>query len=128
MASQNKKAVMFTTVTANAYQDQLNAGVSKLCEIFKVSLKYVWEFHTWVCYCGDISTPRNVTLNETSCDWLFDMPVKRPHGRGLTNGVCHLFQTFTVSPKVLLRETTNDVTIWSKQTASLAYKDLMWPI
>ncbi len=68
---------------------------------FKVSLKYIREFHTPVCYCGDISTPRNMTLNETSCDWLFDMSVKRPHGRGLTNGGCHLFQTFTVSPKGL---------------------------
>ncbi len=73
---------MFATVTTNAYQDQLNAGVSKVCEIFKVrtiqSLKYVREFHTLVCYCGNISTPQNVTLNETNCDWLFDMSVKRP--------------------------------------------------
>ncbi len=44
------------------------------------SLKYVREFYTLVCYCGDISTPQNVTLNETNCDWLFDMSVKRPHG------------------------------------------------
>ncbi len=29
-------AVVFTTVTADAYQDQLNAGFSKVCEIFKV--------------------------------------------------------------------------------------------
>ncbi len=27
------------------------------------------------CYCGDISTLRNVMLNETICDWLFDMSV-----------------------------------------------------
>ncbi len=50
------KAVVFTTVTTDAYQDQLNAGVSKVCEIFNVhgieSLKYVREFHTPVCYCG----------------------------------------------------------------------------
>ncbi len=43
--SQKKKAVMFTNVTTSAYQDQLNAGFSKVCEIFKVrgieSLKYV---------------------------------------------------------------------------------------
>ncbi len=35
---------------------------SKACEIFKVcgikSLKYILEFHTLVCYCGDISTPQ----------------------------------------------------------------------
>ncbi len=38
---------------------KLNAGFSKVCEIFKVcgieSLKYIREFHTPVCYCGDIS-------------------------------------------------------------------------
>ncbi len=97
--SRKKKAVVFTTVTTNAYQDQINAGFSKVCEIFKVrgieSLKYIWEFHTPVCYCGDISTPRNVTLNETNCDWLFDMSVKRPHGRALANESYHTFQTFS---------------------------------
>ncbi len=70
--SRKKKAVVFTTVMTSTYQDQLNAGFSKVCEIFKVrsieSLKYVREFYTPVCYCGDISMPRNVTLNETN--WL----------------------------------------------------------
>ncbi len=51
--------------------------ISKVCEIFKVcsieSLKYAQEFYTPVCYCGDISTPQNVTLNES----------------------CHGFQTFS---------------------------------
>ncbi len=60
-SSRKKKAVEFTTVTTNAYQDQINAGFSKVCELFKVcgieSLKYIREFHTPVCYCGDISTP-----------------------------------------------------------------------
>ncbi len=82
--SRKKKAVVFTNVTANTYQGRLNTGFSKfLCEIFKVhgieSLKYIREFHSLkllcccYCYCGDISTPRNVTLNKTDCDWLFDM-------------------------------------------------------
>ncbi len=70
--SRKKKAVEFTNVTTSAYQGQLNAGFSKVCEIFKVrgieSLNYVREFHTPVWYCGDISTHRNVTLNETNCD------------------------------------------------------------
>ncbi len=78
-SSRKKKAVVFTNVTANAYQSRLNAGFPKVCEIFKVcaieSLKYIREFHTLVCYCGDIFTPRNVTLNETNTDWLFDMSV-----------------------------------------------------
>ncbi len=59
------------------------------------SLKYVREFYTPVCYCGDISMPQNVTMNETNCDWLFDMSVKRPHGRALANESCHGFQTFS---------------------------------
>ncbi len=97
--SRKNKAVVFTNVMTSAYQGQLNAGFSKVCEIFKVcgieSLKYVREFHTPVCYCGDISTHRNVMLNETNCDWLFDMSVKWPHGRALANKCCHLFQTFS---------------------------------
>ncbi len=68
-------------------------------EIYKVrgikSLKYIREFHTTVCYCDDFSTPRNVTLNETNCDWLFDMSVKRPHGRALANEHGQLFLTFS---------------------------------
>ncbi len=87
--SRKKKAVVFTFVMTRTYQDQLNTGFSKVCEIFKVrsieSLKYVQEFYTPVCYCGDIFMPRNVTLNETNYDWLFDMSVKRPHGRALAN-------------------------------------------
>ncbi len=31
-----KEAVVFTNVTAKSYQGQLNAGFSKICEIFKV--------------------------------------------------------------------------------------------
>ncbi len=87
--SRKKKAVVFTTVTTSTYQDQLNAGFSKVCEQFKFrgteSLKYVREFYIPVYYCGDISMPRNVTLNETNCDWMFDMSVKWPHGRALAN-------------------------------------------
>ncbi len=83
--SWKKKAIMFTTVMLSTYQDQLNAEFSKVCEIFKVRtiefLIYILEFYTLVCYSGDISTSRNVTLNETNCDWLFDMLVKWPPGR-----------------------------------------------
>ncbi len=50
------------------------------------------EFYIAACYCGDISTPQNVTLNKTNCDWLFDMLIKQPHGRALA-----------ISPKVWLR-------------------------
>ncbi len=59
------------------------------------SLKYFQKFYTTVCSCGDISTTRNVMLNETNCDWLFDMSVKRTHGRALANESYHTFQTFS---------------------------------
>ncbi len=65
--SWKKKSVVFTNVTTKAYQGQLNAWFSKVCEIFKVcgiaSLKYIREFHTPVWNCGDIYTHRNMTLN-----------------------------------------------------------------
>ncbi len=45
-----KEVVVFTNVTANGYQGQLNARFSKVCEIFKVrgieSFKSILEFHT----------------------------------------------------------------------------------
>ncbi len=110
--SRKKKTVVFTNVTANVYQSQLNAGFSKVCEIFKVcgieSLKYIREFHTPVCYCGEISTPRNVMLYETNCVWLFDMSVKRPHGRALANewALAIYSRTSAISLKVWLRETS----------------------
>ncbi len=56
-----KKAVMFITVTMSTYQDQLNTGVSKVCEKCKVcgidSLKYVREFYTLVCYVATFPRP-----------------------------------------------------------------------
>ncbi len=59
------------------------------------SLKYIREFRTLVCYCGDIATPWNMTLNKTNCDWLFDMSVKRPHGRALASECSLIFQTIS---------------------------------
>ncbi len=80
--SRKKKAVVFTTVTTNAYQNQLNTGVSKVCEIFKVrsieSLKYVPEFYTPVWYCGDISTALNMMQHKTKRDWLLYLSVIWP--------------------------------------------------
>ncbi len=86
--------MFITNVTVNTYQSRLNAGFPKVCEILKVcaieSLKFIREFHPRVCYCGDIFTPRNLTLNETNCDWLFDVLVKRPHEWALTNKCNHI--------------------------------------
>ncbi len=41
--SRKKKVVVFTNVTVNAYQGQLNAGFSKVCEIFCSMLKKCWK-------------------------------------------------------------------------------------
>ncbi len=112
--SRKKKAVVFTNVTTNAYQGRLNAGFSKVCEIFKVrgieSLNTSKRFTQWPVIVTTFSTPRNVTLNETNYDWLFDMSVKQPHGRVLANESGHLFQTFSRQSEVWLRETRDYVT------------------
>ncbi len=74
-----RRKPLFTSVTTSAYQDQLNAGYSKVCEKCKVrgieSLKYVWEFYTPVYYCDDISTPRNVMQHKMKRDWLLYLSV-----------------------------------------------------
>ncbi len=74
-----------------------------------------------VCYCGDISTPRNVTQNETNCDWLFDMLVKRSHGRSLTNESCHLFQTFSRQSEGLAMRDYRDQTTTRQQNICLSF-------
>ncbi len=97
------------TCDDKAYQHQIDSGFSKVCEIFKFhgieSLKYVREFYTPVYYCGDIFTPRNVTLNEINCDWLFDTSVASWAG-ALASESYHRFQT------VWLRE-TRSYTHWT---------------
>ncbi len=66
--SRKKKAVVFTNVTTNAYQDQINAGFSKVCEIFKVrgieSLKYVREFYTLLLWRHFHAPKRDAEWNE----------------------------------------------------------------
>ncbi len=66
--SRKNKAIVLTTVTTNAYQDQLNAGFSKICEIFKVrgieSLKYIREFHTPVIVVTFPRPKRDAERNE----------------------------------------------------------------
>ncbi len=110
--SRKKKAVVFTTVTRNAYHDQINAGFSKACEIFKVhgieSLKYVREYYSPVCYCGDISTPRNVMLNETNCDWLFDMFVK-----------CLMGGPWPIKPAIYSRPSAVSLKVWLRETMAI---------
>ncbi len=64
-----KKAIVFTNVTANVYQGQLNTGFSKVCEIFKVhgieSLKYVESFtHRFVIVATFPRPKRDAERNE----------------------------------------------------------------
>ncbi len=56
--------------------------------------------HTLVCYCGDLSTPRNVSLNLTNCDWLFDMGGPWPMNAAIYS------RPSAVSLKVWLLETS----------------------
>ncbi len=106
--SRKKKAVVFLNVTANAYQVQLNAGFSKVCEIFKVcgieSLKYIREFHTPVCYCGNNTTHRNVTLNVNVIGCL------TCRSNGLMGGPWPMNEAIDLQPSVWLRESL--VTGW----------------
>ncbi len=81
--SQKKRVVVFTTVTTSTYKDQLKAGFSKVCEIFKV--------------CGIESLKYESFTHGSVIDWLFDMSVKRPRGRALANKSCHGFQTFRLT-------------------------------
>ncbi len=121
--SRKKKAVVFTTVTTDAYQDQLNAGVSKVCEIFKFRHR-IFKIRPRVLHTGfivDISTPRNVTLNETKCDWLLDMSVKRHNVRALTNENCHLFQTFSPQSEGLATRDNHD-----NNTVHVTYSDILY--
>ncbi len=72
---------------------------SKVCEIFKVrsieSLKYVHEFHTPVCNCGNISTPETWRWTKRTMIGCLTCRSKWPHGQALANESCHLFQTFS---------------------------------
>ncbi len=74
-------------LTTSACQDQLNTEFSKVCEKFKIrgieSLKYVREFYTPVCYCGDISTHLNMTRHKMKHDWLLYLSVIWPLWRAL---------------------------------------------
>ncbi len=97
--SRKKKAIVFTTVTTSVSQDQLNTEFSKVCENFKARgiecLKYVREFYSPVYYCGDISTPLNMTWHKTKRDWLLYLSVIWPLGRALAIQSGQSFQTFS---------------------------------
>ncbi len=69
--------------------------------------------------------PWNVTLNETNYDWLFDMSVKRPHGRALTNESGHLFQTFIRQSEGLA---TRDYSPIEKKQSNLGIRSQAFPL
>ncbi len=105
--SRKKKVVVFTTLTASAYQGQLNAGFSKVCEIFKVrgieSFKYVQEFYTSLLFWLHFHAPKHDTA-QTKSDWLLYLSV------GLLGGpwpfkVSKVSRPSAFSLKVWLHET-----------------------
>ncbi len=124
--SRKKKAVVFTTVTTNAYQDQINAGFSKVCEIFKVcgieSLKYVWEFYTPVCYRGNISTPETWRWTKRTVIGCLTCRSNGLMGGSWPINAAIYSRPSAVSLKVWLRETINSL------TDSGAGEDKMSPI
>ncbi len=72
---------------------------SKVCEIFKVRST---ESYMSICYCGDISTPLNMTQPKTKCDCLLYLSVIWPLWWASAIQSC---QGSAVSLKVLLRKT-----------------------
>ncbi len=104
----NKNAVAPNPLTK---EERRRVNISKVCDI--ESLKYVQEFYTQVCYCGDISTPLNMTRHKTKRDWLLYMSVIWPLGRGLAIQSGQSSQTF------------------NRQSEGLAMRDYLvtcWPI
>ncbi len=85
--------------------------------LFKIRLRVS---HT-VSYCGNIPTPRNVTLNETNCDWLFDMSVKGLMGGPWPMKAAIYSRPSAVSLKVWLGETSGSlcVSCFDRQANSL---------
>ncbi len=75
-SSWKKKAIVFTTVTTSAYQDQLNAGFSKVCEIFKVCgisfFKWFRVLHTGLLLWWHFHAQKH-DAERINRDWLFDM-------------------------------------------------------
>ncbi len=98
LTKEDSRRVYTLTVTTSAYQDHINAGFSKVCEIFKVygieSLKWVQELYSPVCYCGNISKPLNMTRHKTKRDWLLYLSVIWPFGRDLAVQSAQGSQTF----------------------------------
>ncbi len=102
--SRKKKAVVFTNVTTNAYQGQLNAGFSKVWEIFKVrgieSLKkHPRVSHTLTQGCvffGDLRSDLNANSASLWPSW---------HGR------VYAFCVQGIISKIALRWRRGDVTV-----------------
>ncbi len=121
--SRNKKAVMFTNVTANTYQGQLNAGFSKVCKIFKVrgieSLKYIWEFHTllWRQHFAHPAATKQTVIGCLTCrsNW----PQRPPINAAIYSGPS------AVSLKVWLCETNSEV-ISQYEKGSCSSKKEVW--
>ncbi len=82
---------MFTNVTTNAYQDQINAGFSKVCEIFKIRGIETSESFTHRSVIV-APFPRDAERNEL---WLVVWHVGQTQGRALANECYNTFQTFS---------------------------------
>ncbi len=105
--SWKKKAVMFTTLTMIAYRHQLQAGFSKVWNMF-LSLRH--------SYHGDIFTPLSMTRHKTKCDWLLYLSIIWALGRPLaiqsTHGsktFCHQSEGLAMRDDVNINHTNNNI-------------------
>ncbi len=108
--SWKKKAVVFTNVMTNAYQDQLHAGFSKVCEIFKVrgieSLKYVSESFTHRSVI--VATfPRIETWRWTNWTVIGCLTC---HSNGLMGG------SWPIKPAIYSRPSAVSLKVWLRET------------
>ncbi len=112
--SRKKKSIGFTNVTTNAYQDQLNAGFSKVCEIFKVFKIRPRVSHTGLLLWRHFHAPRRDA--ERNKLWLVVWHVGQTTSWSMNTAIYS--RPSAVSLKIWLRET-------KRKTATLAYVCLL---
>ncbi len=91
-----KKALVFTTVTISAYQDQLNTGFSKICKVCP------WALHTGLLLWGNFHAPKHDTAQNKT--WLVALPVSHM-ASSLGRGLAKVPKPSAISLKVWLHKT-----------------------
>ncbi len=116
----NKDAVTQNPLTKEESRCVYNCDYERLsgstkCWIFKSMRHFlilwhrIFKIHPRVSHTG-LLLWQHFHAPKRDCDWLFDVLVKRPHGRALANERGHLFQTFSGQSEGLA---TRDYRHWS---------------